>query len=236
MYTLTEDCDTIEAQTMSHPNRILFTAQYEIAFRTTPAVWEFRKDADDPNEAIFGGRANFKLERRTFDPWKVREEFFSIRSPNHLWSFLERTGLFATALDAFTDLDEWKTLFRALMKSNPVRWSQLKGDFAERKLTLVLQTRLPSFEVQWGKSVHRIALTATSTLAAIVTSIEIDHLRGVEYAFCQREDCGKPYPSRSNKKFCDYDCAHLYTVRRLRAKQRRNRKHEKWVRVLTART
>jgi hypothetical protein len=212
---------------MSHANRLLLTAKYEISFLINPAVWEFRNDADDPNEAIFGGRANFKLERRTLDPWKVREEFFSIRGTNHLWLFLERTGLFATALDAFTDLDEWKTLFRLLMESNPQSWPRLKGDFAPRKLDLVLRSRLPRFGVQWGKSVHRIALTVASTLAAIVTSIEIDHLRGVKYAFCQREDCGKPYRSRSNKKFCDYECAHLHTVRRLRAKQRRNRKHEK---------
>ena len=88
-------------------------------------------------------------------------------------------------------------------------------------------TRLHAADSAVSESVHRIALTAASTLAAIVIGIEIDHLRGAKYALCQREDCGKSYPSRSNKTFCDYYCARLHTVRRLRAKKRRNRKHEK---------
>jgi hypothetical protein len=208
---------------MSHSNRLLLIAQYEITFLTAPADWEFRKDEDGPNEAVLEARADFRLERKTFDPWKSRAEFFSIRHTDQLLFFLEKTGLFGRPYDPFANLDEWKILFRLLMKTNPVDWAKLQGEFAPPKLSMVLRSRLTNFKVKWGKP-HRITLTATSTLAAIVSSIEIDHLRGAKCAFCQRDDCGLPYPYRTNKKFCNHDCAHLDNVRRRRARDRRNGK------------
>jgi len=209
---------------MSHIKTLL-SAPLELVFFTTPAVSDFRVDSDDANTAVFSQRPNFKLHGRRLDPWQVRDELFSISSVNQLWLFLERTGLFATRISDFTGLQEWKDLFKLLMVNNPASWPGLKGDFAQQKLSLVLRSQLPRFEVQWGKDMHKIVLKTGSTLTAILASIEVDHLRGVKYAFCQREDCGKPYPSRSNKKFCDYECAHLHTVRRLRAAERKTRKN-----------
>jgi hypothetical protein len=209
---------------MSHA-RTLLSAPLELVFLTTPAVSEFRVDSDDPNTAVFSQRANFKLHGRRLDPWQVREDLFSIRTTNQLWLFLERTGLFATSIHEFTGLQEWKDLFKLLMVTSPANWPGLKGDFAQQKLSLVLRSQLPRFKIQWGKDTHKVVLAAPSTLTAILASIQVDHLRGVKYAFCQREDCGKPYPLRSNKKFCDYECAHLHTVRRLRAAERKTRKN-----------
>lgn len=209
---------------MSQQNESVLQAPLNVVFITTPADWAFRVESDDPNEATFRGRANFKYQHKKLDPWKIREEFFFIKSTNHLLFFLEKTGLFSRPTDDFADLQEWKSLFKLLMRTNPVSWPQLKGGFAKSKLELVLRSRLPQFEIMWSRDRHKVVLTTVSTLTAILASIQIDHLRGVKYVFCRREDCGKPYRFRSNKLFCNYDCAHLHTVRRLRAEERRRRK------------
>jgi len=168
---------------------------------------------------------------RTLDPWAVRDDFFSLKDAVELQAFLNRTGLFDIRTPGgFSGLQEWKSLFRRMLGTSPHKWHQLSGNFDPSKLQVALRASSPTMKIAWDKGRHAITLPVGTTLDAIVATILLDHLQGAEYAFCKKEDCGQPYPSRSNKLFCSYECAHHHNMREIRAKERllrtnrRNRK------------
>jgi hypothetical protein len=185
------------------------------------ANWQPEGEAKDADATFVHTEIYEASDPRTLDPWAVRDDLFSLKDAAELQSFLNRTGLFDIRFPGrFSGLQEWKNLFHGMLSTKPDKWPKLTGNFDPSKLQVALRASSPTMKIVWDKGRHAITLPVGTTLDAIVAAILLDHLRGAEYAFCKKEDCGKPYPSRSNKLFCSYECAHHHNMREIRAKER----------------
>ena len=77
--------------------------------------------------------------------------------------------------------------------------------------------------VDWYGARNLAVIETTDALSAIVTTIELDHLRGAKFGACARTDCPQFFEITSNhkRKYCSQYCAHFASVRRTRARQKR---------------
>jgi hypothetical protein len=62
-------------------------------------------------------------------------------------------------------------------------------------------------------------IMVSTTLQAILATVYVDHLRGINYRLCARSDCSAIYEvsSKHERQYCTQACAHTASVRRRRA-------------------
>jgi hypothetical protein len=77
----------------------------------------------------------------------------------------------------------------------------------------------------WDRKKPYGVITTKNTLSAMLATVFIDRLRGARIGFCARPDCKKEFRVVSNheRRYCKPYCAHLESLRRLRARRKRRR-------------
>lgn len=212
-----------------------------VVFRTSPCIWEIepekRRRAKVGRKACPAGRfiehdKDF-LEEEYLDAWKVRNQFFGLKSEEQFLSFLNRTGYFSLqvgkGLWGYQEFLQWQSLLREFLKRRPPTWGKWLDGLSHRKELYVTAVRIHvDFKVQfhWKGKQHTALILAKDTLTAMLATVYIDHLRGARFRFCARPDCRKPYEvtTRHKRKYCRMYCGHLESLRRSRARGRKRKR------------
>ena len=168
-----------------------------------------------------------RIKAVSLNPYEVREEFLKASSPDEILRFLRKTGRFTldTAIK-YADFKDWQAQTRLLMVNPPTKWANLiSKDF------LFMLRSHDSFRIAfiWSDHGYSGCIAVLNTLHAIVATVQLDHLRGAKHKFCKRQDCGLPFEivSRHRRRYCSQYCAHIESVRRLRARRKRSSKTQR---------
>ena len=172
-------------------------------------------------------------KRALLDPWQVRKSFLAVSSDSEMLEFLNQTGSFdgrttGKAVWGFDDFREWQAVVKQMLRLHPANWRQKLPDIVrdQRKLTFIsLTSRLP-INFLWDRAKPYGVITTQNTLSAMLATVFIDRLRGARIKFCARPDCKKEFRVVSNheRDYCRPYCAHLESLRRLRARRKRQAK------------
>ena len=186
----------------------------------------------------------FKVKE--MDAWERREAFFAIpeNDSEKLRDFLESTGLWfenepdiqghwskdverhvergnpmpldvaglwafrASLLRSLTNQKAFKETYAPLLSRPDTGLGMLK----ESESGIVFPMRLELTNVASG------AITLTGAYEALLATVFFDIASGTRFKTCARPDCRKPFPveSKHKKKYCEWNCAHIETVRRNR--------------------
>lgn len=200
----------------------IIAAPIGVGLKPFPVKWRLREVVDDAGLAVFDSTPQTPQSAGAlFDGWSIRERFLSITQVADLAQFLSRTGRFSIFPDSFSGLTEWQEVFRRLMATRPAQWPKLKNSdsVSSHKLTAALKETAPRLQFRWKEGSAALVLYAGFTLRAIVATIQIDHLSGAQFRFCQRADCGQVYRVTSGHRriYCSHECGHLVSIRRGRA-------------------
>jgi hypothetical protein len=133
-------------------------------------------------------------------------------------------------------------MFKEFLKRSPASWDcAVEKVFKTKTVSLVWQilettnrfTLLFHWKVtqqfEWRGAQHIAALEAWDVVTAILATIYVDHLHGTKFGFCKRDDCRNPYKIESKhiRKYCSQYCAHLESLRRMRARSRKRLKTDR---------
>ena len=216
-----------------------------VRFTVTPCSWE---EKSKPFANMKGGKFSgtvFRIRLRArqkvvnadeppqqLDAWQVRDEFLGLKTDAEFMAFLNRTGLFTSfrlnALWGYDEMRRWQRIVREFLIKHPLDWPEwLNKELLEaekgRFIVAVMKHQRPNVIFWWTrpKKGHSVLFEAKTTLGALLASIQVDHLRNAKFRFCARTDCRKPFEivSKHERRYCNWRCAHLETVRRGRAKR-----------------
>jgi len=179
--------------------------------------------------------------RQSYDPWAVRDLFLEQRSEEDFLKFLNQTGCFfrpkrlEPGLFGYSAMQEWQKLVRVFMKLRPENWSKYIDQLYREHHTfdvsmigrVLRETRRIPTEINWDRDKPSARMRLHDTVSALLTTIQLDHMRGVKYKFCARPDCRKPFRIRSahNRIYCSQECGHLQSVRAVRERKRLGQKN-----------
>ena len=159
------------------------------------------------------------------DAWNMRQEFLNLEEDDEaLAVFLNRWGEWRYDNGYSVGLFEERPLIRLVWPHQV--WKQ-------RELYRAALVGKPH---EWLCNRPRLNLTGTSKPPyfgvyqsycgpAIEATITIDHLSKAKFGICKRADCQNLFQFESGHKrlYCSHECAHLANVRKLRAKQKREK-------------
>lgn len=165
------------------------------------------------------------------DVWELRARFFALPATNDaLLTFLNETGIWSNSgrtvehtstrhisefpyrTEGVSEIWEYRaTLRHALLNKKAFRETYGTNDFE-----FPIGFRLTERAVEG-------IIEAYDTSQALLASVYIDVARGIRFKMCARKDCEKLFPleSRHKRKFCSQECGHLASVRRGRARKRK---------------
>jgi hypothetical protein len=193
--------------------------------RFTSETREWGLKADRLVHLPDSGDGPITVELSELDAWQVRGDFLQARSPDVMLGFLQRTGVFSRTTESgywtFKDLFGFQVVIRRLMETKPLKWRE--GMFVHQKiLEACIAHRSFQVEFWWAAKSHYAALIANTTLAALLATVHVDHLRGAKFWPCVR--CGKQFELTGHrKKYCG-DPWRTPTRRRLTGLERNRRK------------
>jgi hypothetical protein len=217
-----------------------------VEYKATLCSWEIKQHPDvwvshggsrvHPKRFFeYGG---YPPHWKYFDPWKVREDFLGLRTESEFLAFLNQVGRFTGAtgwgvvtghwdVETFTC---WQQIFREFLRRSPATWNHVVESLAIPGTTRLIKNvlrvtrRLPT-QFRWQGARHLAILEGRDVVSAIIATIYVDHLRGATFSFCTRPDCRKAFEftSKHKRKYCSQYCAHLESLRRMRARQKRKR-------------
>jgi hypothetical protein len=212
-----------------------------VRFTSTPCSWkEISKPFADVKGKHSGTTSRIRLRawgsdesEQRMDAWAVRDEFLGLKTDAQVMAFLNKTGRFTTfPLNdpwGYAEMRRWQKIVREFLRIHPSDWldwlgSKLPEDEKGHFIVAIIRHRRPKMEFWWTqpKKGHSVLFEAKTTLCALLASIQIDHLRNAKFRFCARADCRKPFEvvSKHERKYCNWHCAHLETVRRSRTKRK----------------
>ncbi len=155
-----------------------------------------------------------------FDPWQLRSEFLG-------WKIEDWQGFFYMAgkwprqdrlagVVTRNDFAEWQRLLREALVLPARNLNTLTKQFAPSKISKLVGPLQILFD--WRGTVPVAKVILTDSLTAMIATVQVDALQGVEFRVCARTDCKNP-PFRieaRQKIYCSADCAHLVAVRNSR--------------------
>lgn len=179
------------------------------------------------------------------DAWMCRDEFFAIpeNDNNALIGFLEKVGMWfrddelsshwakeitqhlragnPTPLVVSALWKFQKSLRRALINKNAFKETYAPTLGRPQTGLQLLQESRASVEFPLRLELTNVAtgaITLTDAYHMLLSTVFFDVARGIRFKVCQRKDCGKPFPleTKHDKKFCEWYCAHITTVRKNR--------------------
>jgi hypothetical protein len=221
---------------MAHQNPIRIRAiPATVAFRPTPCTWSQEADRQfriqrGANLATTSTGLASDSTNSLADAWKLRSAFLNLKSDQEFLDLLNQTGLFfrlgtydseqAWSVERFR---LWQRTLKVLLTRRPTTWSKrlelVEPDSGPIQSVLWLHGDF-TLEFRWQE--ERVAVfVATETLTAMLASIYIDHLRGAKFRICVRPDCARAFEctSKHRRRYCSTYCAHLESLRRLRARR-----------------
>jgi hypothetical protein len=207
---------------MAQKRIIQFKANVD--FVTVPAVWTVDPDGQLTMREVTATRSRL-------DAWKTREAFlglkFSKKKPEALLVFLNSVGVFARMTGSphpvnISAAEEWQRLIGELLCTPFQLWRQTALRYPQGKEEELFQSDQFRMNFRVGVDLPVAKLITKTALQAILATIHIDHARAAKYRICEAQGCGKGYEitSAHKRRYCDQDCAHLESVRRLRLKRR----------------
>ena len=189
-----------------------------------------------------GDRLHWEQAAEVAGPWprkedalELRRQFLAIERGNvqALFAFLKHTGLWMNYRKEFGLYEFWQdqdTIRWLLTRNLPPsagysfqEWFELgMGNFFRN----CLDDRSP-LDVQLRGKRLVASYVLAETRDAIFLSAWLDFARGARFRFCKRPDCPKHRPgtvpfeltSRHRRRYCSQYCAHLESMRRIRARQ-----------------
>lgn len=172
---------------------------------------------------------------------KTEAEALMFLNKNGLFAHPSTSGMEASqaGIRGLPDVLEWVKVFRLLVLSRPRDWGYAErgeepmenpdydpgfyggilDDFDNDKARAIVEHHSFDIRFNWAKQ-HRAAMIfVNDALSALLATVYIDKLRGEEYGFCARVDCGKLFKkeSRHRRKYCRWECGHLVAIRKGRA-------------------
>jgi hypothetical protein len=174
----------------------------------------------------------------------VRERFMELKTEDEALSFLNEFGSLSALVEAerkygweFRELKALQRLFSELIRRAPISWNAyvqtLIAPGSDMPLGMISALGLAERHIiqfhwkakkqrDWYDAKNLAVIQTRNVVSAILTTIEIDHLRGGKFGACHRSDCPKFFEitSRHKRKYCSQACAHLVSVRRLRSRRR----------------
>lgn len=156
------------------------------------------------------------------DPWNLRDEFLSWR-PEDWERFVQLTGDFGTWLIKMNDFVEWQQIVREALLRPSREWDKLRSRFDPGKVHRLFAPAPITFI--WDAVAPAAKIRTTTTITAIVATIQLDVLKGAQFKVCARTDCVSPpfKVEARHKIYCSPECAHLVAVRRSRARAAKNK-------------
>jgi hypothetical protein len=179
------------------------------------------------------------------DAITLRERFMELKTDQQFLDFLNLVGKFTSLTEAersygwsLKELMGCQEMFRELATRSPETWREYAQGLispnsivhrgivsavavsSKHKIEFHWKDRPP---VGWYGARNLAVIETTDAISAIVTTIELDHLRGAKFGTCARKDCPKFFEitSKHRRKYCTQECAHLASIRRMRALQKR---------------
>jgi hypothetical protein len=237
--------------------RIMTRTNVPIRFRfiKLPVTWELQ-DHKRLGTVLRGqlkiGREADKVPLSELDGWKLRDEFFRLpdNDPHKLLAFLNAVGAWSedpeeAALDSrrypcYAHLDDvWR--FRTDLKDALLR--EHRQSFI-RSVAPRLTKPKTLADLHWGEPYSWVnsfqfcfelsdvaagVVSITNARRMLLATVFVDIARQLRFKICQRPDCGKMFPleSKRKKKFCDWYCGHITTVRRNRPHKGRRKNVQK---------
>ena len=180
-----------------------------------------------------------------YDALALRNSFMELKTDQEFLAFLNEVGSFTSLVKAerkygwtLNELIGCQEMFTELARRSPNTWNEyaqgLISPMSRVPRGIVGALELGSshkIEFRWKGAPHGAwhggkslaVIEATDAVAAILTTIEVDHLRGAKFGACARPDCPKFFEitSHHKRKYCSQYCAHLESLRRMRKRQRR---------------
>jgi len=200
---------------MSHTRLTLPIAVEHLGFQGKLKIAPGQKPPADPADLRFRFDYDYSAAMGSLDPWKLRAEFLSW--PRDLWDgFIAMAGAFGSFRISERDFVEWQGLLREALIRPPREWAKLKSGFNPAKVERLFQPLPIRFD--WGPE-SPIAIVRTRTvLNALIATVQVDALRGMQFRVCARVDCtNAPFAVAARQKiYCSSDCAHLVAVRESR--------------------
>jgi hypothetical protein len=211
-------------QTVTHARTVEFPAQLSV--KTPGRRWWLLRE-----ESALGFDLGTTQLRTfvTFDPWKARDDFLSIKGDDRvkqLVDFLNETGTFFGIYESRTTERYWslQKIFREMLVGSSSDFSRLS-----RQLRNVVMDIAPGgfgalnavFTIEVVSGVPHATTMFASTLHGLVASIYVDRVRGKKFGVCARPDCRTPFEieTQHQRKYCTKYCAHIEQVRRSRRKE-----------------
>jgi len=145
------------------------------------------------------------------DAWRLRDALLKLEpTSSNVLAFLNRWGRWT--YDDYTQLHEildFRKKIRRALLSPPDEW--LSG--YESNVDPLTRSQYPNLSIHTDICVEAIRATVT-----------LDLLRKTKFKTCLRSDCRQPFQvtSRHWRKYCCQYCAHLESLRRIRAHSRRS--------------
>lgn len=217
-----------------------------------PVEWrsETKTLRDDASMTWFLPKGN-QSGVSTYDPWEMRKRFFRIKDgdTDAAIELLDAVGLFDKADAASAGL----LATMPGVQIEPLLENSLQIDaddgmhlvsgavlptladafwILRRDLLRQMTKRAQGFD-DWDYTVRlvnlprpSIVITTTAFADAMVASVRIDELRGARFIKCKRKDCGVVFAAVGprKRKFCEWGCGHLESVRNARARARHGKR------------
>jgi hypothetical protein len=203
---------------MSHANITLPITVIHIEMPGNLSPVSFRDYLKNPETAEHRFSDDPKLSKHgPFDPWRLREDFLSWPIDN--WKgFVAMTGKFGPFRITKEGFEKWQHLIREAMIRPARQWKDLEREFDVGWPKLGPKLITPLRTVFAWEETPKAYVVTTSSLEAIIATIQIDKLMGATFRVCARHDCkAAPFKKGNHsKQFCSYECAHLAAVRRSR--------------------
>jgi hypothetical protein len=217
LYNPSRLCAIINQQIMAQPLQSFINLPVQVMFKPRPALW-LALPADN-RQSLRCVLSRDENDGRTLNPGAIRDIFLSLKDWDELKLFLDGTGHFfgpaprsrEFAIEFFWS---WRDFLRAVLQGPKRDWDYLRQQYGDERVNWVCHRVLP-FETDLSKPSPRAAITAKSTLEAMVAATQLDLLRGARFGWCIRPDCRKMYEitSAHRRKYCSQECGHLQSIR-----------------------
>jgi hypothetical protein len=194
----------------------------------------------DANEIVYKFR-NSKSPRRFIDvnAYALRTNFLDIKTPAEAFAFLSQTGNFRGTRNrrsreqlTWNEFRNWQEVIRLLLQYGEVPEhleSSLKDISREEGRWLRgSPSKLSIFPFGANKpgsrSVLQAEIRADTTVEAILATVYVDDLRGVDYQLCALPGCDKLYEvtSKHKRQYCCQNHAHRASIEKRREDNRKN--------------
>jgi hypothetical protein len=180
---------------------------------------------------------------KPFDAWMKRNEFFRLRrgDTDSLLAFLRTVGLFERADTVTAERTKSAVVTESEVLTEhemlpPVAYESKISEEHIWEFRRLIEGSLKALGEHTGKHIDfqvrilrakdgklRSVLTTTTFSDALLLTLAVDQMEGAKVRKCARPDCGISFSVKSGhkRKYCEWYCGHIESVRKQRRKGKR---------------